>query len=190
MFSFARASREGGDVFRPLEKDEAISFARFFDLLQVHSRFVDAMNSELVAYAACHWELPGLRVDDLGNEAEFAVVKSEALASLRADPSAFAEHFERSASGVAVFANFGGSSQLIAPCPNEERDYAHLSAFLRNAPEGQMRRFWRRVAQTYISQLGHTERWLSTAGLGVPWLHARIDPRPKYYQYRPYAGDL
>ncbi len=28
--------------------------------------------------------------------------------------------------------------------------------------------------------------WLSTAGLGVDWLHVRIDSRPKYYRHGPY----
>ena len=30
--------------------------------------------------------------------------------------------------------------------------------------------------------------WLSTNGLGVAWLHARIDARPKYYSHRPYRA--
>ena len=28
--------------------------------------------------------------------------------------------------------------------------------------------------------------WLSTSGLGVYWLHVRLDSRPKYYTYEPY----
>lgn len=29
--------------------------------------------------------------------------------------------------------------------------------------------------------------WLNTAGAGVPWLHIRLDSRPKYYRYQPYT---
>jgi hypothetical protein len=29
--------------------------------------------------------------------------------------------------------------------------------------------------------------WLSTAGMGVSWLHLRLDSRPKYYRHRSYA---
>jgi hypothetical protein len=29
--------------------------------------------------------------------------------------------------------------------------------------------------------------WLSTAGMGVAWLHIRLDERPKYYSHKPYA---
>lgn len=28
--------------------------------------------------------------------------------------------------------------------------------------------------------------WLSTSGLGVYWLHMRLDRRPKYYTYEPF----
>ena len=30
--------------------------------------------------------------------------------------------------------------------------------------------------------------WLSTSGLGVYWLHVRLDSYPKYYTYRPYKA--
>jgi hypothetical protein len=28
--------------------------------------------------------------------------------------------------------------------------------------------------------------WVSTSGLAVPWLHLRLDARPKYYGFEPY----
>ena len=30
--------------------------------------------------------------------------------------------------------------------------------------------------------------WVSTSGLGVSWLHIRIDTRPKYYSYAPFRA--
>jgi hypothetical protein len=30
--------------------------------------------------------------------------------------------------------------------------------------------------------------WLSTSGLGVAWLHIRLDSTPKYYQHQPYTS--
>ena len=35
---------------------------------------------------------------------------------------------------------------------------------------------------------GGTPVWMSTSGAGVSWLHIRLDSRPKYYQYRPFAA--
>jgi len=30
--------------------------------------------------------------------------------------------------------------------------------------------------------------WLSTSGLGIAWLHVRLDERPKYYTHAPYRS--
>jgi hypothetical protein len=46
---------------------------------------------------------------------------------------------------------------------------------------------WRATAETLLDRISDTPTWLSTAGLGVIWLHLRLDSRPKYYSYRPYA---
>jgi hypothetical protein len=46
---------------------------------------------------------------------------------------------------------------------------------------------WATAARLVRENLGDTPRWLSTAGLGVPWLHLRLDSYPKYYRYRPYT---
>lgn len=46
------------------------------------------------------------------------------------------------------------------------------------------------VAQQYLQRLGKGGTvWLSTSGLGVYWLHFRIDARPKYYQYSEFAAE-
>ena len=38
----------------------------------------------------------------------------------------------------------------------------------------------------YIPLIGDEVKWLSTAGMGVYWLHVRVDSRPKYYRYQGY----
>jgi hypothetical protein len=40
--------------------------------------------------------------------------------------------------------------------------------------------------QRVAIQLGTAPVWVSTAGMGVSWLHVRLDNRPKYYGYKPY----
>ena len=65
-------------------------------------------------------------------------------------------------------------------------DYPHLASFVRTAPEEQIQDFWKEVSQTYDADLGESPKWLSTSGLGVYWLHVRVDSRPKYYTYSPY----
>jgi len=43
-------------------------------------------------------------------------------------------------------------------------------------------------SQGLEDRLADTPLWLSTAGLGVSWLHVRLDTRPKYYRHRVYAS--
>ena len=47
--------------------------------------------------------------------------------------------------------------------------------------------FWKRVALSAIKMLtNHKKVWISTHGMGVPYLHIRIDIKPKYYQTNKY----
>ena len=99
-----------------------------------------------------------------------------------------------------VFNNLGGDAKLIAPRPppmkyNHHQNqvnlqsYSHLAKFVRNAPEEQVDHFFAIVAKAYLERLRQKSPepvWLSTSGLGVAWLHFRLDSSPKYYQFDPY----
>merc|ERR1711900_100963 len=51
-----------------------------------------------------------------------------------------------------------------------------------NAPAAQQRAFWKKVRDMASEELKtHDKVWLSTHGGGVPFLHVRIETRPKYY---------
>ena len=70
--------------------------------------------------------------------------------------------------------------------------YSHLAAFLRGAPPEQIKETWNKVAFLYydlIQMRGAYEPvWLNTAGdATMPWLHFRLDDKPKYYKYKPFA---
>ena len=55
---------------------------------------------------------------------------SPALARMRPEPEAFAEHF-RSDRAVVTFANLGGDALLVAPCPGPPgTEYSHLGGFV------------------------------------------------------------
>ena len=58
--------------------------------------------------------------------------------------------------------------------------------FLRDAPKTQVDAFWRSVGRAMHDRVSSTPTWLSTAGMGVSWLHLRLDSRPKYYRHEPY----
>jgi len=64
--------------------------------------------------------------------------------------------------------------------------YGHLAAFVREAPPEQVDALFATVGRTLLDRVAPSPLWLNTAGLGVPWLHVRLDSRPKYYGHAPY----
>lgn len=137
-------------------------------------------------FEALFWETPPLTKGRLGDAFEYVAVNSPELAGVEADPRAFASFFDP-ALDVVEFGNLGGDAHLIVPCPGgQEQDFAHLAAFVRCASGSQMHALWGRLAEAIEKRLSTRPVWCSTSGLGVYWLHLRIDSRPKYYTYQPY----
>ena len=144
-----------------------------------------------VPFAAYCWECPPVTRATLGRAFECVIVDSPMLARTAAEPDAFREHFgpERD---VVAFDSLGRDARLVAPCPAGRGDFAHLSGFLATASPGHVSALWQAVGDAVTARVGASPLWLSTAGLGVAWLHVRLDSRPKYYRHRPYtsfAGD-
>ena len=88
---------------------------------------------------------------------------------------------------VISFKNLSGDSTLIVPCPDANKNYAHLSLFNKNATNSKKLELWKKVAEeinNIIKNNKEQEIYLNTHGYGVPYLHIRIDPTPKYgYQF-------
>ncbi len=140
-------------------------------------------------YDAYLWETPPVAEASLGRGFEFVLADSPALAAMTPDPHSFAAHFQAAGGDaeVAVFANLGGDARLVAPTPRAAPGvYAHLAGFACGAPNAQQHAFWQALGAQVMERLSDRPLWLSTNGLGVAWLHARLDSRPKYITYRPY----
>ena len=131
----------------------------------------------------------------------FVLINSPALHEFGkrgVDQQSFAGHFKTRGDPYGVaFDNLGKDARLIAPRPPpanispDLRSYSHLAKFVREAPEKQVDRVFGKLAHEYLRKLrrsfGNNEPvWLSTSGLGVAWLHFRLDSSPKYYQYKPF----
>lgn len=142
-------------------------------------------------FAAYCWEMPPLAHGRLDRPFECVFVDNPALAATGADPGPFEAHFRKAPDADTVtFDNLGGDARLVAPRPiADPAVYSHLAVFAREAPDNQARALWRTVAAASAERLDDPPFWLSTAGLGVYWLHVRLDDRPKYYRHRPYARD-
>jgi hypothetical protein len=142
------------------------------------------------AYPAFFWEMPPLTFAALADPFECAAIRGDALARMHADESDFASHLDGNAASVAAFPNLGGDAILIAPRRISDADcYGHIAAFLRAAPAPQQHELFQMLARKTEEILAaeSARLWISTSGLGVPWVHVRLDSYPKYYQYRRYA---
>ncbi|MDF1813315.1 MAG: hypothetical protein P1V20_14045 [Verrucomicrobiales bacterium] len=176
----------------PADDDAAVTFRSFFEHCSTSAGFADFISAQLAAspYGGFFWECPAIALATLDNPFECVVVDGPALPKLTANPAPFAGQFAKVGSGksVAVFENLGGDATLISPLP-EGADltiYPHFASFLRNGPPSQKQEFWRELGETALRLVSPTPFWLSTAGLGVSWLHLRFDSRPKYFRYQPY----
>jgi hypothetical protein len=88
---------------------------------------------------------------------------------------------------VLAFPNLGRDAVLVVPCPSgPPASYVHLAAFVRQAPAPQVHELWRAVGAAMGARLSEKPVWLNTAGMGVSWLHVRLDSQPKYYGFEPY----
>ena len=142
-------------------------------------------------WRAFFWEMPPISHETLNRRYEYVSIDGPMLEIARADPQAFQAVLDAPDAGksVATFANLGGDAVLVAPRPLDHGSaYGHLGAFLRTAPGEQKHELLATLADAIDVRLQRRSDpiWISTAGQAVPWLHVRLDDRPKYYQHGPY----
>jgi Family of unknown function (DUF6940) len=181
--SHFRLRRDGGslswfDVVDRWQNDA--TFRRFFISVLVDSPF-----------HAYFWETPSVTDATINREFEFVLVDSQQLVGVRTDERAFANHFTsvQPDESVIEFSNLGGDATLVVPCPRGPLSaYSQLSTFVRMAPDDQQHQLWTMVGAALERQLGSQPVWLSTSGLGIYWLHIRLDSTPKYFTHDPYRA--
>jgi hypothetical protein len=159
----------------------------------MHAWQVDAAAREAHTRALAHsthaafaWETTPVSAATRDRPFEQVVVESPALARASATPGPFSGHFRSAREDICVFPNLGGDALLVVPAPTgSPHHYAHLAAFVRHAPAQQIHALWSAVGRAVEEhwRARNTPVWVSTAGLGVHWVHVRLDERPKYYRH-------
>ena len=190
--SFTVSPLDSGRVLhhKVLRDDEPITWRDLLDLLnhESHARLSLSAAITSAAFAEVFFECPPITSALLDEDAEFVLV--DASLSSNPDPSAFAKHLATTGELlVTTFQNLRGDATLVVPAPiadDARRNY--LRSFLRTAPEVQVHSFWKQAAAAIQERINDVPVWVSTSGGGVPWLHLRLDDRPKYYSYRPYTS--
>ena len=179
--------------YRLLRGDRALSYDDVLHLWQSDAAFRNFFLRVLAEapFAAYRWETPALTQQTLDRPFEYVLLDSPGL-DRAVEREAFAEHFAQAGSATVVtFGNLGRDAILIAPVPRgPDSQYGHLGAFMRQASLEQKHDLWQAVAKAMRQRISDQPVWLSTAGAGVPWLHVRLDDRPKYYGHRPYQATV
>lgn len=144
---------------------------------------------EEVPFFGFFWENKPISQATLSEVYEFVVIGTDAFNGLETHRDTFSQYFEKEKL-IVSFDNLKKNAVLIAPCPNKlyNKGYMHLGEFIRNAPVAQWDTLWMIVGQKLQAHVEQSQRpvWLSTSGLGVHWLHIRLDQYPKYYTHQPY----
>lgn len=194
MWEAVREVLEPGRVIRIVlrQGSRPLPVAAVAELWQRDAAFRVFFNRLLAdaPFAAYFWEMPPLTCANRVRPFECIVANSPALAGVAPDATVFAGLFRTACRDepVIAFPNLGGDALLVTPCPRTpSAAYPHLAAFVRHAPEDQRHALWRLLGSVIAGRLGERPLWVSTSGLGVYWLHVRLDSRPKYYTYRPYT---
>ncbi|RYD66958.1 MAG: hypothetical protein EOP83_03835 [Verrucomicrobiaceae bacterium] len=175
-----------------LMAESALTFAEVIGLLESTAEFRSFFTRSIqeAGYDSYFWEVPPITSSTVNQPFEFVVVEGASLEFLRPDPKPFAEHFAaRAGASVIDFPNLGGDALLVVPAPvaADVGCYTHLGRFLSEAPPAQVDSFWQTVGRTMKQRVSASPVWLSTAGMGVSWLHLRLDSRPKYYRHKAYT---
>jgi hypothetical protein len=172
----------------------AVTWQQAIALLQQDVTFADVLTQGLAAapWSAFFWETPPITPTSLPQPWECVTVEAPALATIQPDPQPFRRAWAGASGGtVATFPNLGGDAWLVVPRPQgDEANYTHLAAFLRSASAQHCRELWQTLGTTVQRQQMSAPTqplWVSTSGLGVHWLHIRLDQRPKYYTHPPYC---
>lgn len=189
MWKIEEIESTGNNVkFSIFSGDSFISNLTFLELLRDNKTFRSFYNRYLavIGFDAFFWENKPMTKANLDEVYECNVINSEYLAQKSPDFQTFSSYFIKDEE-VVSFPNLGKDARLVAPCPvSENNGYAHIGTFIREAPEAQKQQLWKQTAEEMLNQVRDETKWLSTSGLGVFWLHIRIDSVPKYYQTKEY----
>jgi hypothetical protein len=170
------------------QDEKQLVYAEVMARWQGDEAFRDAFISILAdaPYPAYFWETPPVTLATIKRPFEFVQMDSPQLARVRPTPNAFRSYFDCDKEIVA-FSNLGGDAYLVVPCPQTSDDtYTHIGAFTTKAPMSQQHALWQAVGRALAQRLNPQPIWVSTSGLGVYWLHIRLDSYPKYYTYTPF----
>lgn len=170
-----------------------LTFKQVFEVMENDPlTFHNYLKDEVLktGYKAVYLEFPKLNTKNLNNKFECVILEAIELINSNPNPQAFGI----SCSDLVICTrNKSKDAELIIPNLNSSNNYAHLFLFLDpencQPPENNLYYyFWKSAAIVIKEQINCNKNiWISTSGLGIPWLHLRISEIPKYYRFQKYC---
>ena len=106
----------------------------------------------------------------------------------KADPTFFEQYFLKEKNICNVKSN-SGNILLIPKLLTKNCTYLNLTNFLHYGDEQQIYELFKEIKNVTQKLLKENKTfWLNTHGLGVFWLHIRIDFTPMYYHHKVYTS--
>ena len=147
---------------------------------------LEELNKKPLAYPAkisksFFWETKP--ITNLNDDYKEIFIENSILSKLKQNYSSFEEHIKKSKNKyVTSFYNLSKTSLLIIPIPKINKNFATLKDFTDNASITQKKEFWKYVSKKIKEFSSKNDKiYVSTHGLGVSYLHIRLDTIPKYY---------
>mmetsp|Transcript_5751 Transcript_5751/g.9959 ORF Transcript_5751/g.9959 Transcript_5751/m.9959 type:complete len:373 (+) Transcript_5751:265-1383(+) len=157
-------------------------------------------------FKAFFWETPPVALSTLGHPFEMALTKCtftkwapEKYNFFSVGSSAVLLQNRAGIDEVVNFPSMNPTSgqlsthtTLVVPSKNDEDSvYIHLANFVRApARQEQQCKLWRELAtvvQQCVEAEPHRERYVSTEGTGIHWLHLRVAKHPAHFNHEPYT---
>jgi len=175
--------------FKILKNETLISFQEAFELWEIDAQFIDFYVQSLkeFGFKAFFWEHPGLNQNTINRPYECILQKSKTLDSRTINQKAFSDYIH-SSNGAEDFWNLGKNAKLVVPTKQSDIEiYKHFGSFLFNAERKQIHALFNKIGAIVQQEIRKGLMiWLNTAGMGVIWLHVRMDTKPKYYKTKNY----
>ena len=169
-------------------RDKLMTWQQALDQMQGSSPDFRTQLSEVLRNRQLHayfWECKPFV--DLATPFQFVMKSTTALEDVE-DGTAFKQHLT---SKPTVFTSLAGDAVLVVP-GKSGANHAHMATFVRTASNTELHMFWKAVGAaitTAVASANSAPLWISTHGLGVLWLHVRIEHAPKYISYSAYKRE-
>lgn len=211
-YSFRQQENGDGLILVAEENGNTITFRRAIELLDSFE-FQNALSETIISFTqrskvgAIFFECIPVNTETYSiRPFEFILLPAPTLARRYVDSTPFQDQFSRlipplSENPVISFENLGKDATLVVPGPPKglrtDLQYCtHLASFLASAEIEHRSALWRKLGCVFHQLMSQLEEsndarpiWLSTSGLGVSWLHIRIDKiQAKYYNHHPYKS--